>query len=91
MKRPTLDYEDKQFMAEARGFSFSGGYNDIYPAIDRRTIYGDEVRVSPMEMVTAEGSSMPQMKMNMPSLSLDSDHEIVPNNYHVFKEQQQVE
>ena len=63
-KRPTLDFEDKRFMAEARGYCMTGDFNSIYPAIDRRINYGDEVRTSPMDMMTVLGSSNPRMHEN---------------------------
>jgi hypothetical protein len=73
MKRFNLEYEDAEFMAEARGRYLHGGFHDIYPAILRRTRIGDEYRVSPNVSEPLPGSSMPVLheggynpRMNLP-------------------------
>jgi hypothetical protein len=66
VRRKTLEHEDAAFMKEARGYCMTADFADMYPAIDRRINYGDEMRIDPNTMVTCLGMSEPHMKINDP-------------------------
>jgi hypothetical protein len=83
IRRTTLESEDGQFMSEARGYCFHGGYKDIYPAIDRRINYGDEFRIDPMSMVTMLGSSNPKLDVNQAGFK-GSVTESLERNPHIY-------